>query len=150
MGWVRTPALGCEALQKLRHPDYWGVEEMNDGIVLAGALRLVGRSVFANRFMAADQLVMQAPTIQLDAEQYRALRAVRLDQYCMAHPVDPDGALLPLSEAALCLVSEEPSLIATAANVGASGWIVEFHAARDIREGEELGRRDQIDRWRVE
>ena len=123
---------------------------MDDGIVLAGALRLVGRRVVANQFLAKDQLVMQAPTVQLDARQYLALKTAGLSRYCIAHPVDPDGALLLLSEAALCLATEDPCLKATANNVGASGWIVEFHAARDIDAGVELGRHDRADRWNVE
>lgn len=120
---------------------------MNDGIELAGALRLVGRSVVANRFLAKGQLVMQAATVQLDAGQFRAIRDANLGRYCIGHPVDPEGGLLLLSEAALCLAPEAVCLTSSATNLGASGWVVEFHAARDIHEGELLARRDQADHW---
>ena len=120
---------------------------MNDGIELASALRLVGRNVVANRFLAEGQLVMQAATVQLDTRQYLAIREAELQQYCIAHPVDPDGGLLLLSEAALCLTPEVASLTSHATNLGANGWIVEFRAARDIHEGELLSRRDQADHW---
>lgn len=122
---------------------------MDDGIVLADALRLVGRSVFANQFLKKGQLVMQAPTAQLDSKQCKSIREADLGAYCMAHPADPDGGLLLLSEAALCLAPDEACLIASATNVGPSGWIVEFHAARDIQEGELLARQEKVDRWRM-
>ncbi len=122
----------------------------DDGIVLAGALRLVGRDVVADLVLAKDQVVMRSPTAQLDAEQYRALKTARLEKYCRSHPVDPDGALLLLSEAALCLTAEDACLEASALNLGATGWIVEFRAIRDIQKGEVLGRHDQIDHWSME
>lgn len=93
---------------------------------------------------------MQAPTAQLDAQQYRSIRDANLDAYCMVHPADPEGRLLLLSEAALCLAPDDACLTASASNLGASGWVVEFHATRDIHEGEVLARQEKMDRWRME
>lgn len=122
---------------------------MENGIELTDALRLIGRNVVAKQFIPKGQLVMKAATVQLDRRQYTALQQVGLERYCMDHPVDPDGGLLLLSEAALCLAADDSRLSASATNLGASGWIVEFRTARDVDADEPLVRQVKVDQWQV-
>lgn len=106
-----------------------------------------GRGVFADFPIRAGEVLERAPALELDTRMTDTITSATLDDYCLAHPGDPDGGLLVLGLSTLVNHSDTPNTQTAAAFDRDTGWTVTLRAMHAIPAGEELTRRYACPVW---
>jgi SET domain-containing protein len=107
-----------------------------------------GRGLFAAERIRAGEIIDQACTVYIDAEQALALdKMLPLGDFYFQHPLSKDEGLMVLGLPSLCNHADDPNADVRFEEGGDLGWIAILHALQDIAEGEEITYRYRCPIW---
>ncbi|MCA8929929.1 MAG: SET domain-containing protein-lysine N-methyltransferase [Alphaproteobacteria bacterium] len=106
-----------------------------------------GRGIVAAGPIAAGDLILTDPTVELSAADCRALGPTPIEDYHFAHPEDAELGLLVLGLASLANHADAPNAATEYCRADGLGWLVMLRALRAIAAGEEITRRYACEPW---